>query len=314
MAIETVFLIRPRGFCAGVDRAVNTVEEALRIFGAPVYVKHEIVHNKTVCEELRSKGAIFVEEVTEVPEGSICVFSAHGIAPLVRVQAQERKLYAIDATCPLVSKIHIEVNRFAREGNEILYIGHKGHPEVVGVMGIRPDITQIVDTVEEVDNIRVKDPEKVVYLTQTTLSVDECKEVISALKKKFPKIKAPPSDDICYATTNRQTAIRSAAKSCDIIIVVGSKNSSNSNRLVDTARSLGVDAYLVDNLKEIQQSWLEGKKRLGVSAGASAPEYLIKEIADYFKAEGAEIKDLNVMDEKMSFKLPYELYRPQNAV
>jgi 4-hydroxy-3-methylbut-2-enyl diphosphate reductase len=267
-----------------------------------------------VCEELRSKGAIFVEEVTEVPEGSICVFSAHGIAPLVRVQAQERKLYAIDATCPLVSKIHIEVNRFAREGNEILYIGHKGHPEVVGVMGIRPDITQIVDTVEEVDNIRVKDPEKVVYLTQTTLSVDECKEVISALKKKFPKIKAPPSDDICYATTNRQTAIRSAAKSCDIIIVVGSKNSSNSNRLVDTARSLGVDAYLVDNLKEIQQSWLEGKKRLGVSAGASAPEYLIKEIADYFKAEGAEIKDLNVMDEKMSFKLPYELYRPQNAV
>jgi 4-hydroxy-3-methylbut-2-enyl diphosphate reductase len=297
-----------------VDRAVNTVEEALRIFGAPVYVKHEIVHNKTVCEELRSKGAIFVEEVTEVPEGSICVFSAHGIAPLVRVQAQERKLYAIDATCPLVSKIHIEVNRFAREGNEILYIGHKGHPEVVGVMGIRPDITQIVDTVEEVDNIRVKDPEKVVYLTQTTLSVDECKEVISALKKKFPKIKAPPSDDICYATTNRQTAIRSAAKSCDIIIVVGSKNSSNSNRLVDTARSLGVDAYLVDNLKEIQQSWLEGKKRLGVSAGASAPEYLIKEIADYFKAEGAEIKDLNVMDEKMSFKLPYELYRPQNAV
>lgn len=309
MAIETVYLIKPRGFCAGVDRAVNTVEEALRIFGAPIYVKHEIVHNKTVCDELRDKGAIFVEEITEVPEGSTCIFSAHGVAPQVRVQAQERRLYAIDATCPLVSKIHIEVNRFAREGNEIIYIGHKGHPEVVGVMGIVPEITQIVDTAEDVENIKVKDPEKVVYLTQTTLSVYECKEVISALKKKFPKIKAPPSDDICYATTNRQAAIRSAAKSCDIIIVVGSKNSSNSNRLVDTARSLGVDAYLVDNLKEIQQSWLEGKKTLGVSAGASAPEYLIKEIADHFRSDGAEIRDLNVMDEKMSFKLPYELYK-----
>jgi 4-hydroxy-3-methylbut-2-enyl diphosphate reductase len=311
MAIETVFLISPRGFCAGVDRAVNTVEEALRIFGAPVYVKHEIVHNKTVCEGLRGKGAIFVEEISEVPDGSVCIFSAHGIAPVVSVQAQERKLYAIDATCPLVSKIHIEVNRFAGEGNEILYIGHKGHPEVAGVMGIRPDIIQIVDTVEDVEKVRVKDPEKLVYLTQTTLSVDECKEVISALKKKFPKIRAPPRDDICYATTNRQAAIRSAAKSCDIIIVVGSKNSSNSNRLVDTARSLGIDAYLVDNLKEIQQQWLEGKKVLGVSAGASAPEYLITEIADHFKANGAEIRDLKVMDEKMSFKLPYELYRQQ---
>ena len=260
MTIETVYLIKPRGFCAGVDRAVSTVEEALRIFGAPIYVKHEIVHNKTVCDDLRSKGAIFIEEISEVPEGSTCVFSAHGIAPQVRVEAQERKLYAIDATCPLVSKIHIEVNRFAREGNEILYIGHKGHPEVIGVMGIRPDITQIVDTVADVENIKVKDQEKVVYLTQTTLSVEECKEVISALKKKFPKIKAPPSDDICYATTNRQAAVRSAAKSCDIIIVVGSKNSSNSNRLVDTSKGLGVDAYLVDNLGEIKDSWLEGKK------------------------------------------------------
>lgn len=311
MAIETVFLISPRGFCAGVNRAVSTVEEALRIFGAPTYVKHEIVHNKTVCEELHGKGAIFVEEISEVPEGSTCIFSAHGVAPVVRVQAQERKLYSIDATCPLVSKIHIEVNRFASEGNEILYIGHKGHPEVVGVMGIRPDATQIIETVDDIEKIRVKDPEKLVYLTQTTLSVDECKEVISALKEKFPKIRVPPSGDICYATTNRQAAIKSAAKCCDVIIVVGSKNSSNSNRLVDTARSLGVDAHLVDNLNEIQQPWLEGKKSLGVSAGASAPEYLIKEIAEHFRAKGAAIKDLNVMDEKMSFKLPYELYRQQ---
>jgi len=311
MAIEDVFLIKPRGFCAGVDRAVTTVEEALRIFGAPIYVKHEIVHNKTVCDELRSKGAIFIEEISEVPEKSICVFSAHGIAPQVRLQAQERNLYSIDATCPLVTKIHIEVNRFAREGNEILYIGHKGHPEVVGVMGIRPDITQIVDTPEDVEHLTVKNPEKLVYLSQTTLSVDECKSVITALKKRFPKIKSPPSDDICYATTNRQAAIRTAAKSCDIIIVVGSKNSSNSNRLVDTAKSLGVDAHLVDNLGEIEESWLEGKRALGVSAGASAPEYLIKEIAEHFKAKGANIQDLNVMDEHMSFKLPYELYRQQ---
>ncbi len=313
MAIENVYLIKPRGFCAGVDRAVSTVEEALRIFGAPIYVKHEIVHNKTVCDDLRAKGAIFIEEISEVPEKSICVFSAHGIAPQVRVEAQERKLYSIDATCPLVSKIHIEVNRFAREGNEILYIGHRGHPEVIGVMGIRPDITQIVGTADEVEHLVVKDPEMLVYLSQTTLSVDECKGIIAALKKRFPKIKAPPSDDICYATTNRQTAIRSAAKSCDIIIVVGSKNSSNSNRLVDTSRSLGVDAYLVDNLSEINDSWLDGKKSLGISAGASAPEYLIKEIADHFRERGATIKDLNVMDEHMSFRLPYELYREQQA-
>jgi 4-hydroxy-3-methylbut-2-en-1-yl diphosphate reductase len=313
MAIEKVLLIKPRGFCAGVDRGVKTVEEALKIFGAPVYVKHEIVHNKTVCDDLRAKGAIFVEEISEVPEGSVCVFSAHGVAPQVRVEAQERKLYAIDATCPLVSKIHIEVNRFARDGNEILYIGHKGHPEVVGVMGIRPDITQIVGAPDEVEHIVVKDPDKLVYLSQTTLSVDECKDIISALKKRFPNIKSPPSDDICYATTNRQAAVKSAVKKCDIMIVVGSKNSSNSNRLVDTARMLGVDAYLIDNLKEMQDSWLEGKKALGITAGASAPEYLIVEISDHFKDRGAAVEEYEVLDEKMSFRLPYELHRQQAA-
>jgi 4-hydroxy-3-methylbut-2-enyl diphosphate reductase len=312
MAIERVILIRPRGFCAGVDRGIKTVEEALHIFGAPVYVKHEIVHNKTVCDDLRAKGAIFIEEVAEVPEGSVCIFSAHGVAPAVREQAQQRKLYAIDATCPLVSKIHIEINRFAREGNEIIYIGHKGHPEVVGVMGICPEITQIVDTPEDVGMLTVKDPEKLVYLSQTTLSVDECNSVIAALKKRFPSIKSPPSDDICYATTNRQAAVKSAVKLCDVLIVVGSKNSSNSNRLVDTSKSLGTEAYLVDNLSEIQDSWLEGSKTLGLTAGASAPEYLIQEIADHFKGIGASVDNLNVMDENMSFRLPYELYRQQN--
>ena len=309
MAVERVLLIKPRGFCAGVDRAVNTVEEALKIFGAPIYVKHEIVHNKTVCDELRSKGAIFVEEVSEIPEGSICIFSAHGIAPQVREEAKARRLSAIDATCPLVTKIHIEVERFARDGMEIIYIGHRGHPEAIGVMGIRPDITQIVETPEEVPDINVKDPQKIVYLTQTTLSVDECKGVIAALKARFPEIKAPPSDDICYATTNRQAAIKQAAKRCDIMLVVGSKNSSNSNRLVDTVKAMGIDAYLIDNMSEIKDEWLNGKKTLGLSAGASAPEHIVQEIASHFKEQGAQIEDLDVIKEDMKFTMPYELYR-----
>jgi len=312
MAISRVLLIKPRGFCAGVDRAVKTVEEALQIFGAPVYVKHEIVHNKTVCEGLKAKGAIFVEEVSEIPEGSVCIFSAHGIAPIVREQARERNLYSIDATCPLVTKIHLEVNRFAREGNEIIYIGHKGHPEVIGVMGVRPDITYIVGTPEEVEKLEVKNPEKLVHLSQTTLSIDECKDVIKALKLKFPKIKSPPTDDICYATTNRQAAVKSAAKICDVMLVVGSKNSSNSNRLVETAKGLGVDAYLIDNLSEAKKSWVDGKNTLGVSAGASAPEHLIMEIAANFKNRGATAKDFEVIDEKMKFTMPYELYRQKN--
>ncbi len=312
MTIERVLLIRPRGFCAGVDRAVTTVEEALRIFGAPIYVKHEIVHNKTVCDDLRKKGAIFVEDVNEIPEGSLCIFSAHGIAPQVREDAKKRNLRAIDATCPLVTKIHIELNRFAGEGKEIVYIGHRGHPEVMGVMGIRPDITYIVGTPEEAEHLEVKNPDNLVYLNQTTLSVDECKGVITALKKKFPNIKAPPSDDICYATTNRQAAIKSASKKCDIVIVIGSKNSSNSNRLVDTARESGINAYLIDNLSEMQESWLDGKKVLGLTAGASGPEYLVEEVAQHFKSKGASVEELNVMDEHMEFRLPYELYKQPN--
>lgn len=311
MAIERVILIRPRGFCAGVDRAVNTVEEALQSFGSPIYVKHEIVHNKTVCDGLRAKGAIFVDDVSDIPDGSICIFSAHGIAPEVRKQAKERGLSTIDATCPLVTKIHIELERFAREGKEIIYIGHRRHPEAIGVMGIRPDITHLIETPAEVETLSVNDPEKLVYLTQTTLSVDECRGVIAALRYRFPEIKAPPSDDICYATTNRQAAIKQASKQCDVILVIGSKNSSNSNRLVDTAKSLGKDAYLIDNIGEAKREWFEGKMNVGITAGASAPEHVVQEAASYFKDMGARVEEIDVIKENMKFTMPYELYRKQ---
>ena len=248
MAIEKALLIQPRGFCAGVDRAINTVEVALDALGAPVYVKHEIVHNKIVCDGLRSKGAVFVEEISEIPENSVCIFSAHGVAPSVKEEAKKRGLKMIDATCPLVTKTHIEVERFAKEGSEIAYIGHRGHPEAEGVIGVRPDITHLVETVEDVGKLVVKDPEKLAYLNQTTFSVDECAAIVAALKCRFPKIRAPPSSDICYATTNRQAAIKTAAKQCDVMLIIGSKNSSNSNRLVDTAKGMGIDAYLIDSL------------------------------------------------------------------
>ena len=311
MTMENVLLISPRGFCAGVDRAINTVDEAIKVFGTPLYVKHEIVHNKIVCDELRAKGAVFVEEVSDIPEGSVCVFSAHGIAPSVREEAKARNLYTIDATCPLVTKIHIELNRFARDGKEILYIGHKGHPEAVGVMGVRPEITHLVDGPEDAEHVQVKDPNNLVYLTQTTLSIDECMSTIKILKRRFPGIKSPPSDDICYATTNRQSAIKAASKSCDIILVVGSKNSSNSNRLVETARNLGVDAYLVDKLDDVNMKWFENKKNLGISAGASAPEHIVKAIADHFAREGAKVKEFRVIDENMKFVMPRELTMKQ---
>jgi 4-hydroxy-3-methylbut-2-en-1-yl diphosphate reductase len=307
MTIEKVLLIGPRGFCAGVDRAINTVEESLKVFGAPVYVKHEIVHNKIVCDALREKGAIFIEEIGDVPENSVCVFSAHGIAPVVREQAKARNLYTIDATCPLVTKIHIELTRFAREGKEIIYIGHRGHPEAIGVMGVRPEITQLVDGPEEAEHITVKNPDNLVYLTQTTLSIDECMATIGALKRRFPRISAPPSEDICYATTNRQTAIKAAAKKCDIILVVGSSNSSNSNRLVETSRNLGVDSYLVDTADEMKEEWFNGKKCLGISAGASAPEHIVTEIAERFQQRGAKVETYNVLDEHMKFNMPREL-------
>ena len=307
MTIQKVLLISPRGFCAGVDRAISTVEQAIKTFGTPVYVKHEIVHNRIVCDALREKGAIFVEEVSEIPNGSVCIFSAHGIAPSVRDDAKARNLFTIDATCPLVTKIHIELARFARDGKEIVYIGHRGHPEAVGVMGVRPEITHLIDGPLEVEHLEVKNPHNLVYLTQTTLSIDECQATIDALRKKFPDIKAPPSEDICYATTNRQTAIKSAVSECDIIIVVGSKNSSNSNRLVETSKNLGVDSYLVDRLSDIDSKWLDGKITLGISAGASAPEHIVMEIAKHFEDRGAKVEEFRVIDEHMKFRMPYEL-------
>lgn len=307
MAVKKVVLISPRGFCAGVERAVDTVDKALEIFGKPLYVKHEIVHNKTVCDNFRARGVVFVDDIKDVPEGAVCIYSAHGIAPEVREDAKKRKLITIDATCPLVTKIHIEVENFAREGLNIIYIGHKGHPEAVGVLGVRPDITTIVENVEDVKSLEVKDPEKLVYLTQTTLSVDECSAVISALKERFPDIKKPPKDDICYATTNRQAAIKEAAKKCDVILVVGSKNSSNSNRLVETARESGADSYLVDSVADIDEKWFAGKETVGISAGASAPEHLVKEIAAHFSKDNANVEELKVIDENMKFTMPYEL-------
>ncbi len=306
--VERVLLISPRGYCAGVARAIDTVEEALKAFGSPIYVKHEIVHNKVVCDALRAKGAIFVEEVSDIPEGSVCIFSAHGIAPSVRDSAKSRNLTTIDATCPLVTKIHIEVGRFAREGTEIIYIGHHGHPEAMGVMGIRPDITQLIERAEEVKDLKVKDPNRLVYLTQTTLSVTECTGVIAALKEMFPNIRAPPSSDICYATTNRQAAIKAAARDCDLILIVGSKNSSNSTRLVETARSLGVEAYLIDTAGDIRPEWLEGKRAVGVSAGASAPEYVVQDVASYLSRGGAKVENLELIKENMRFTMPYELH------
>jgi 4-hydroxy-3-methylbut-2-enyl diphosphate reductase len=307
MAVERALLITPRGFCAGVDRAINVVEEAISIFGAPVYVKHEIVHNKTVCNDLRAKGAVFVEEISEIPEESVCIFSAHGISPDVRKQAENKKLNVIDATCPLVTKIHIEVSKFAKEGKEILYIGHEGHPEAMGVLGIRPDITYLINNENDAKKIQVKNPDRLGLLTQTTLSIDECKNIVAILKKRFPSITESPSSDICYATTNRQTAIKKAAEICDLILVVGSKNSSNSNKLVDTAKSCGIEAHLLDDLEELEDTWLKEKKIIGISAGASAPEFIVKRIAKHFEDMGAVVEEFKVLDENMKFVMPKKI-------
>lgn len=316
--IEKVVLAFPRGFCAGVDRAIDVVDQALEIFGAPVYVKHEIVHNKHVVKGFVDKGVIFTDIIEEIPEGSVCVYSAHGISPEIRVKAQARKLLTIDATCPLVTKIHLEVARYAREGKQIIYIGHVGHPEAEGVLGIRPDITRLIEYPKDItDELKswVKDSTKLVFLTQTTLSIDDTKKTIEALRETFKGIENPPADDICYATTNRQTAIKQLAKVADIVIVVGSKNSSNSLRLKETAEREGPSAYLVDELSEIQPEWFLGKKVLGLSSGASAPEKRVQEIASFFVDQGAKKETLHVLDEHMTFVLPRELetYRKEKT-
>lgn len=303
-----IVLANPRGFCAGVDRAIIIVEEALEKFGAPIYVKHEVVHNKFVVDELRNKGAIFVEEIDEIPAGNTVIFSAHGVSKAVRAEAEARGLTAYDATCPLVTKVHKEVANLRKNNMEIIMIGHKGHPEVEGTMGQSDDGILLVETPEDVHSLVVNDTNKLAYVTQTTLSMDDAAEVVNALKNRFPNIQAPKSDDICYATQNRQDAVKVMAKDCDLVIIVGSPNSSNSNRLREVAENQGVEAYMVDNKTFLKAEWLVGKRKVGVSAGASAPEILVNEVIEALQAMGAsDVEELKGVVENVVFKLPKNL-------
>src|SRR5438552_3136655 len=308
---KRVLLAKPRGYCAGVDRAVQTVEEALKLYGPPVYVRKQIVHNKHVVTTLEAAGAIFVEENEEVPEGSIVVFSAHGVAPEVYDQARERSLKAIDATCPLVTKVHQEARRFAAEDYDILLIGHEGHEEVVGTAGEAPAHVQLVDGPDAVDSVEVRDPAKVVWLSQTTLSVDETMETVDRLKKRLPLLQSPPSDDICYATQNRQEVVKEIAPSCDVVIVVGSQNSSNSQRLREVAVDAGARAaYLVDFASEISAAWLDDAATVGVTSGASVPEELVTQVLDLLAGLGfTDVDEVTTAEERLVFALPQELKR-----
>jgi 4-hydroxy-3-methylbut-2-enyl diphosphate reductase len=302
---DKVLLAAPRGYCAGVDRAVQTVEHALDLHGAPVYVRKEIVHNKHVVEQLTERGAIFVEEETEVPEGELVVFSAHGVAPAVHENAAARRLRTIDATCPLVTKVHVEARRFADEGYTIILIGHEGHEEVEGTTGEAPDSIVLVQTAEEVDTLEVPDPTRVAFITQTTLSVDETAQIIARLRERFPHIVSPKSDDICYATTNRQLSVKALARECELVLVIGSRNSSNSNRLVEVAREHGAASYLLDNASQVEEAWLEGVSTVGITSGASAPEELVSELVDFFRERGAtDVSELATVDEDVRFMLP----------
>ena len=303
-----IFLANPRGFCAGVDRAIEIVERALALHGAPIYVRHEVVHNKFVVEGLKAKGAIFIEDLNDVPPGSILVFSAHGVPQAVRHEAEARNLTVFDATCPLVTKVHIEVSRMRQQGKEIVMIGHKGHPEVEGTMGQSSGGMYLVETPRDVAQLQVRDEQNLAYVTQTTLSVDDASAIIAALKTRFPFITGPKKDDICYATQNRQDAVKVLAQQCDLVIVVGSPNSSNSNRLREVAQNLGVPAYLVDNAAELKGEWLQGKLHVGVSAGASAPEVLVREVVARLTDLGAsEVKEIEGIDENVVFPLPKSL-------
>jgi 4-hydroxy-3-methylbut-2-enyl diphosphate reductase len=309
-APEKLLLAAPRGYCAGVDRAVQTVERALELYGAPVYVRKEIVHNKHVVEQLRKRGAIFVDEETEVPEGQTVVFSAHGVAPGVHANAEARRLTTIDATCPLVTKVHVEARKFATQGYTIILIGHSGHEEVEGTMGEAPGRIVLVESEEDVDRLEVEDPEKIAYLTQTTLSVDETDRIIRRLKERFPGIAGPRTDDICYATTNRQMAVRQMARECDLVLVIGSRNSSNSNRLVEVAREHGAESYLLDNEGQLEEEWLDGKRVVGITSGASAPEELVQRLVETFRRRGtAEVSEFQVVQEDVRFMLPKEIRR-----
>ena len=306
---KRVLLAAPRGYCAGVDRAVIAVEKALELHGAPIYVRKEIVHNKYVVETLSDRGAIFVNETDEVPEGALVVFSAHGVSPAVHEEAAQRSLRTIDATCPLVTKVHKEAVRFAKEDYDILLIGHEGHEEVEGTAGEAPDHVQLVDTAEDAAKVEVRDPNKVIWLSQTTLSVDETMVRVRQLKDRFPDLQDPPSDDICYATSNRQTAVKTMAPSCDLVLVVGSKNSSNSVRLVEVALQHGAKAsYLIDYAKEVDLAWLEGVETVGVTSGASVPDLLVMELLKFLESHGyGEVEEITTANERITFSLPREL-------
>jgi 4-hydroxy-3-methylbut-2-enyl diphosphate reductase len=308
-SVEKLLLARPRGYCAGVDRAVQTVERALELHGAPVYVRKEIVHNKHVVSKLRERGAIFVEELDDtVPEGAVTVFSAHGVSPAVHADAERRGLETIDATCPLVTKVHREAVKFAEQGYTIVLIGHSGHEEVEGTMGEAPDHIVLVETEADVDALELEDPEKVAYISQTTLSVDETRAIIARLRERFPSITGPRTDDICYATTNRQAAVKQMATECDLVLVIGSQNSSNSQRLVEVAREHGADSYLIDHAGQVQDEWVDGKRVVGISSGASAPEELVEALVDWFRERGVDdVSELEVVKEDVRFMLPKKI-------
>jgi 4-hydroxy-3-methylbut-2-en-1-yl diphosphate reductase len=302
---ETLLLAAPRGYCAGVDRAVQTVERALELYGAPVYVRKEIVHNKHVVEQLRARGAVFVESESDVPEGATVVFSAHGVAPSVHANAGARSLHTIDATCPLVTKVHVEAKKFASEDYTIVLIGHAGHEEVEGTMGEAPGHIVLIEDEAGVDTLEVRDPAKVAYISQTTLSVDETQAIINRLRERFPAITGPRTDDICYATTNRQAAVKQLARESDLVLVIGSSNSSNSNRLVEVAREHGADSYLIDNEEQVRSEWLEGKRVVGITSGASAPEELVQRLVEFFRSRGTnDVRELEVIQEDVRFMLP----------
>jgi len=315
MSVQRLLLAKPRGFCAGVDRAIDVVNLALELYPGPVYVRKEIVHNVHVVNDLRAKGAIFVDELDEVPDGATVIFSAHGVSPDVRARAAARGLKVIDATCPLVTKVHHEAVRFAREGRPIVLVGHHGHDEVVGTMGHAPEHIQLIGSAEEAEALRVPDPDRVAVITQTTLSLDDTSTVVDVLRRRFPSIEAPTRDDICYATQNRQVAVKALARRAPVILVIGSKNSSNSNRLAEVAQAAGARAYLIDDISQIEPAWLEGVECLGITAGASAPEHLVDEVVRFFRARGAtDIEEIEATTEEVAFALPPELVRDRDAL
>jgi 4-hydroxy-3-methylbut-2-enyl diphosphate reductase len=303
-----VILANPRGFCAGVNMAIDVVDEALRLKGPPVYVYHEIVHNRHVVEDFERRGVTFVNDVSEVPEGAVLVYSAHGISPAIRSRAKDRRLVEVDATCPLVTKVHLEVLKFAREGYTIVFIGHSSHDEAVGTVGEAPESVVVVEGPEDVERLRISNPDKVAYVTQTTLSVSDAVRAIAALKSRFPNIKAPPKDDICYATTNRQSAVTEMAPEADVVLVIGSRNSSNSQRLVDRAREAGKSAYLIDDESELDPAWVTGARTVFVTAGASAPERLVQALIERLRREfGAEVEERTLLEEDVTFAPPKSL-------